>query len=79
MCGILGIVAEPGKTVEVRSADIIAMRDRMTMRGPDGSGLVKIKNIAFAHRRLAIRDLQAGQQPWVSEDGQTVLVYNGEL
>ena len=55
------------------------MRDRMTARGPDDAGLLLRGNVALAHRRLAIRDLSAGKQPIVSEDGQTALVYNGEL
>ncbi|GAB4136086.1 MAG: hypothetical protein Tsb009_02980 [Planctomycetaceae bacterium] len=79
MCGILGIVAEPGQSRQLTTGQILHMRDRMTMRGPDGCGIFEKDHIAFAHRRLAIRDLEAGQQPWISDDGQTVLVYNGEL
>jgi asparagine synthase (glutamine-hydrolysing) len=55
------------------------MRDRMIARGPDDAGLLMRGNVALAHRRLAIRDLSAGSQPIISEDGQTALVYNGEL
>ncbi len=79
MCGILGIVAERAKSVSLSDTAVVAMRDRMTARGPDDAGLFRHRNIAFAHRRLAIRDLSAGQQPWISNDGQCVLVYNGEL
>ena len=79
MCGILGIVAEPGQTVAMTGGQLRAMRDRMTSRGPDDAGEFRRGNVAFAHRRLSIRDLEAGPQPWTSQDGQCVLVYNGEL
>lgn len=79
MCGILGIVQEPGRPPELTDPQIVAMRDTMRMRGPDDCGLFRARNVAFAHRRLAIRDLDDGRQPWLSDDGQTVLVYNGEL
>ena len=55
------------------------MRDTMAARGPDGAGLFMQRNVAFAHRRLAIRDLEHGEQPWVSSDERFVLVFNGEL
>lgn len=55
------------------------MRDFMVRRGPDACGVFEQDGILFGHRRLAIRDRQAGDQPWVSADGQCVLVYNGEL
>ena len=55
------------------------MRDAMEMRGPDSAGLFQRRNVALAHRRLAIRDIAGGRQPWISDDGQTVLIYNGEI
>ena len=79
MCGILGIVAEPGEAVGLNRNELIAMRDVMTSRGPDAAGLFERRNMAFGHRRLCIRDLEGGSQPWISEDGQCVLVYNGEI
>ena len=79
MCGILGIVAPRGRSISIGRERIITMRDSMTARGPDDAGLLIRSNVALAHRRLAIRDLSAGTQPIVSENGQTALVYNGEL
>lgn len=79
MCGIVGVVAKLGQRPSVSSQQLIAMRDAMFRRGPDDCGTFERNNIAFGHRRLAIRDLEAGQQPWVSADGNCVLVYNGEL
>ena len=79
MCGILGIIAPRGRSISVGRERVVAMRDSMTARGPDDAGLLMRGNVALAHRRLAIRDLSAGSQPIVSEDGQTAIVYNGEL
>jgi asparagine synthase (glutamine-hydrolysing) len=79
MCGILGIIAPRGRSISVARERVVAMRDRMTARGPDDAGLLVRGNVALAHRRLAIRDLSAGVQPIVSDDGKTALVYNGEL
>lgn len=79
MCGILGIAARHGERVSVDERRLIAMRDAMQARGPDDAGLLVRENVAFAHRRLSIRDLSAGAQPWLSDDGRLALVYNGEL
>ncbi len=54
--------------------------DCMIHRGPDGSGITHIPNQAiFGHRRLAIIDLDYGQQPMVSLDERYTLVFNGEI
>lgn len=58
---------------------LISMRDTMAQRGPDAATCYQQKNVAFAHRRLAIRDRTGGAQPWLSPDEQCVLVYNGEI
>ncbi|MCA9067376.1 MAG: asparagine synthase (glutamine-hydrolyzing) [Planctomycetaceae bacterium] len=79
MCGILGLVAPSGQLLSERDSDISAMRDIMTPRGPDDAGFFRKENIAFAHRRLSIRDLEAGRQPWLSPTEDCILVYNGEL
>lgn len=79
MCGILGIVAPYGRSLSVASEQVVTMRDSMIARGPDDAGLLMRDNVALAHRRLAIRDLHAGTQPIVSDDGQLALVYNGEI
>lgn len=58
------------------------MADAIAHRGPDDRGYFvdERRSIAFAHNRLSIIDLtSAGHQPMISEDGNTVVVYNGEL
>jgi len=80
VCGILGVIAKQGQSLNLTDSDLVAMRDTMLARGPDEAGLVRIQNrTALAHRRLSIRDIAEGQQPWISSDNRYTLVYNGEL
>lgn len=78
MCGILGIISRSPDS-RLDDPTIIAMRDTMVDRGPDDSGLFREGPIALGHRRLAIRDIDHGQQPWISQNGRFVVVYNGEI
>ena len=49
-------------------------------RGPDEDGLYIDGSVGLGFRRLAILDLSpAAHQPMLSEDGQQVLVFNGEI
>lgn len=82
MCGILGIARSAGARVDLTDDAVVAMRDRMRHRGPDGAGIWRSVDRAFAlaHRRLAVVDLSpGGAQPMVSADGRLALGYNGEL
>lgn len=79
MCGIVGVVAGDGETVGLTPTELQAMRDTMEARGPDGAGEFFRQNVALGHRRLAIRDIEQGQQPWISPDESCALVYNGEI
>lgn len=78
MCGIIGIVRFDGCLVD---KDLLRQcTHTLQHRGPDGEGMYIDQNIGLGHRRLAIRDLSAaGYQPMSSEDGDVVVVYNGEL
>lgn len=78
MCGICGIYHyNDGRPV---SPDVvIAMRDVMAHRGPDDCGLDINGSTGLGHRRLSVIDIQTGHQPIYNEDGQTVIVFNGEL
>src|SRR5947207_2649467 len=57
----------------------VRMRDVLTHRGPDESGLHVDTHAALAHRRLSIVDLSTGQQPTSNEDGTVWIVFNGEI
>jgi asparagine synthase (glutamine-hydrolysing) len=48
-------------------------------RGPDQQGVFQSETVALAATRLKIIDLAGGEQPVLSDDGDTVLVFNGEI
>jgi asparagine synthase (glutamine-hydrolysing) len=81
MCGILGVFGRDGRPLD--AGRIERMRDTMVHRGPDDSGLWlrdPARDVALAHRRLAIVDLSdAGRQPMASEDGRVQVTFNGEI
>ncbi|MBY0246081.1 MAG: asparagine synthase (glutamine-hydrolyzing) [Nitrospiraceae bacterium] len=60
-------------------AQLIAMRDCMTYRGPDDAGLFIDGPVGLGHRRLSIIDLGGGHQPMSNEDGSLRIVFNGEI
>jgi len=55
------------------------MSRALAHRGPDGRGIWHGDGVGLAYARLAVVDLAAGADPFVSEDGRTVLVLNGEI
>jgi asparagine synthase (glutamine-hydrolysing) len=81
VCGISGVIQyRGGPRVEAR--EVLASRDAMRHRGPDGEGLWLSADgrVGFGHRRLAIVDLSPlGIQPMATPDGSLHVVYNGEI
>lgn len=75
MCGLAAIVNFDTAPVDV--AALQAMSAAIQHRGPDGDGLVIEGTVGMAHRRLAIIDLETGQQPMASQ--QALIVFNGEI
>lgn len=65
---------------EADSAVIDRMARSIAHRGPDDSGRYLDAQVGFGFRRLSILDLSpTGHQPMVSNDGQLVIVFNGEI
>lgn len=82
MCGLNGIVAYKEPADAPRESELIATRDYMQTRGPDGAGAWWSPDgrCAFGHRRLSIIDLSdCGAQPMASQDGVLTVVFNGEI
>jgi asparagine synthase (glutamine-hydrolysing) len=76
MCGILGYVGLFNSDTLARGLQAIAHR------GPDDAGVFidATAAIGLGHVRLSIIDLSPlGHQPMASDDGQVVLVFNGEI
>ena len=78
MCGICGIVKRDADDA-VSPALLEAMTDRISHRGPDAFGYFLDKQVGLGHRRLSIIDLSGGKQPMFNEDGNIVIVFNGEI
>ena len=75
MCGIVGFLSnEKGKEKIIKK-----MNDRIMHRGPDGEGYYIDPNIALGHRRLAIIDLEYGNQPMSNEKRDIIVIFNGEI
>ncbi|MDE6021073.1 MAG: asparagine synthase (glutamine-hydrolyzing) [Ruminococcus sp.] len=76
MCGFIGFTNSIGNADTVLSE----MLDKIKHRGPDAEGKYVDENVALGHRRLSIIDVSdAGNQPLYSDDGNLVLVFNGEI
>jgi asparagine synthase (glutamine-hydrolysing) len=76
VCGICGIVSANGPADPERLARMSA---KLVHRGPDSDGIFADGQAALAARRLAIIDLETGDQPIANEDGTVHVVQNGEL
>lgn len=78
MCGICGI-ATPDLQQPVDADLLRRMNERIVHRGPDSDGFYVDGGLGMAMRRLAIIDVRGGDQPIASEDGQTLVTFNGEI
>src|SRR5829696_1375144 len=76
MCGICGIASARGT---VDPGRIAAMSSTLVHRGPDSDGTYVDGPIGLAARRLAIIDLQTGDQPVTREEHGVTVVQNGEI
>ncbi|MEK7246373.1 MAG: asparagine synthase (glutamine-hydrolyzing) [Pseudomonadota bacterium] len=82
MCGIAALYAYGPSAPPVAETELLAMREAMHARGPDGSGLWLAPGgrVGLAHRRLAIIDLSdRARQPMARDGGRTRITYNGEI
>ncbi len=77
MCGIFGYLNTTGQSLD--ADQIHQMGSVLKHRGPDDQGIHFFQNGALGNQRLSIIDIQGGHQPFVSKDGQIVVVQNGEI
>ena len=78
MCGICGSF-DFSRARPADPAVLERMNQTMVHRGPDGGGLHVDGPVGLAARRLAIIDLEHGNQPMVAGDGEVAVVQNGEI
>jgi asparagine synthase (glutamine-hydrolysing) len=76
VCGICGIASTRGAVDRDRLASMSAT---LVHRGPDSEGSFVDGGVGLAARRLAIIDLEHGDQPLANEDGTCTVVQNGEI
>lgn len=84
MCGICGYVNYKENYIKSgRNERLLArsMADTMFGRGPDSGGEWVGEHAVFAHRRLAVIDVERGIQPMkrVLQGYEFIITYNGEL
>ena len=76
MCGIAGFthkdwVPDPSR---IRNATTTLVH-----RGPDQQGVFEAHTLSMGATRLKIIDLESGDQPVTTEDGDATIVFNGEI
>jgi asparagine synthase (glutamine-hydrolysing) len=76
MCGIAGIIGP-----KANQPNLLNMLEAQKHRGPDFTADWVIENqVALGHNRLSIIDLSEGaNQPFFSDCGHYVMVFNGEI
>lgn len=79
MCGIFGYYDLNNDSIS--DSLLKSMGNIIHYRGPDGQGIYHDIDISVAlgNQRLAILDIEQGQQPFVSDDGNIIVVQNGEI
>ncbi|MBX7148134.1 asparagine synthase (glutamine-hydrolyzing) [bacterium] len=82
MCGIAGIYLNSPKEAAFLLEKVSSIVSAISHRGPDGHGTWADAQgqLVLGHARLAIIDLSKdGKQPMLSQSGNFVLTFNGEI
>lgn len=77
MCGIVGVVGTAARAISPSVVPL--MNSAIVHRGPDDEGVWHGSLGGVGMRRLSIIDLAGGHQPIWTDDGQTGIVFNGEI
>ncbi len=82
MCSIFGILDIKGQSQQA----LLALRNlalaeskKQRHRGPDWSGIWTCDEAILVHERLAIVDINSGEQPLLDQQGDLALLVNGEI
>jgi asparagine synthase (glutamine-hydrolysing) len=76
MCGIAGIMRRDGHAPDAALLD--GLEQALRHRGPDGEGRYFSGSLGLVQTRLAIIDLETGDQPLYEPDG-AAMISNGEI
>jgi asparagine synthase (glutamine-hydrolysing) len=78
MCGISGFFGDIAKTSRAQAC-LTQMMNALAHRGPDGQDMWLGPEVGLAHNRLAIIDLNTGEQPMWDRARKNVIIFNGEI
>ena len=78
MCGFFGNFAHYGNKI-IANSRLKEISNFISHRGPDGEGFYEDQNVSLAFKRLSIIDIKNGNQPFHSQNGKYVIVFNGEI
>lgn len=78
MCGIAGVIERDVHRAPSRER-LYRMARALRHRGPDEAGFYQSGPVGFAHQRLSIIDLAAGQQPMEDPHHEVCVIFNGEI
>ena len=78
MCGFVGL-HRPGASADFDMSLLRRMTSTLAHRGPDSESIITEPGLALGFRRLAIIDLEGGEQPVRNEDNAITVVCNGEI
>ncbi|MFI0938729.1 asparagine synthase (glutamine-hydrolyzing) [Streptomyces sp. NPDC021020] len=83
MCGITGWL-DWERDMSGQAGVLSRMTETLALRGPDGAGAWTAARIGLGHRRLAVIDVDHGQQPMAAyspDDGRetAVVTFSGEI
>jgi asparagine synthase (glutamine-hydrolysing) len=76
LCGITGFTTKNWKAPASR---IREATETLIHRGPDQQGVFQSELFSLGATRLKIIDLDSGNQPILTEDGDSGIVFNGEI
>jgi asparagine synthase (glutamine-hydrolysing) len=75
LCGIAGFTHSKKTDPSLIRSSVASI----THRGPDQQGCFESELVSLGAVRLKIIDLEGGEQPMQSSDGNTTIVFNGEI
>lgn len=78
MCSIFGILDIKENVSSLRNI-ALEQSKKQRHRGPDWSGIWTSDSAILIHERLAIVDIDSGEQPLVNNDNNIALLVNGEI
>ena len=78
MCGICGVAVATGED-HLDPSTVARATEALRHRGPDHGATTALGRCLLGYRRLSVIDLSTGEQPVRNENGNVIVVFNGEI